>query len=251
MKYGDLKSYIQKTKTLDEIRTEVRKELCTYAAGMFQDVKNRDIPVTYSYSTYPQTSSGSSFISYRTRNAHDQMRAKVHNPLRRLLEVTYIENLCIKNTVELSASLFESPRFLQDNTIRQSTMNVILPLYERLDNWLKQAYNAFLEMKVEFPHLPLITSAHDPRLTEFITAYDKCVPDMFSNDFFAEGELRTAIQVVLNDTSSLLEKVFKTATLLKAAAQLVTTDVINETVEEICKEYQHLSYIFTAPQEMK
>ena len=216
--YDDVRTYIQRHLSVADLHQTVLDELTSYACDIFRDAERCDY-LPYSYSMYQADSASTAFVTERTKYAHDQIRAAIHEPLRLLQIHAYMKFFRLDYVPDLAIAAFS--------------------MIEPLEQWREAVERSLKALQENHPALPLILGIQDASIEEFIEQYTSLAIPMFKEDAFSQDQIKRITQSLCSK-KSYMEAVDLAAQILKANCQLVVASIINCAVDEIDGQYQAL-----------
>lgn len=216
--YDDVRTYIQRHLSVADLHQTVLDELTSYACDIFRDAERCDC-LPYSYSMYQADSASTAFVTERTKYAHDQIRAAIHEPLRLLQIHAYMKFFRLDYVPDLAM--------------------VVFSLIEPLEQWREAVERSLQALQENHPELSLTLGIPDASIEEFIEQYTSLAIPIFKENAFPQDQVKCMLQSLCSNISY-MEAIDLVAQILKANCQLVVSYIIKSAADEIVGQYQAL-----------
>lgn len=221
--YSGLKAYLRLQDTGKAVEDAVREEIYRYLKNIFNDiVKGDTVASDYSdYSDYEATSAEFAYIKTLCKNAHNQIRAKIHLALRLLQTQNHYFRL-ISDLLEDS-----------DTTFKEKALKAI---EAPLSDWNKHAASTRGILAKENPSALLIKPEN---ISAVIALYNEKLSSL-TGDRLDADTLRDVFKEISESNNSLWSRCNALAYLLRLDCQLIAYTLAEEAISEIKKTHQIL-----------
>lgn len=224
--YCLLEDYVHGASTIDEFESEVRQELYSFAKRTFDAVAQVDF-IPYSFADIEFKHSRSAFAYSRLKNAHDQIRFKIHKALRLLSAVNALmffldvkNTTRIKRTTDLEKSILSPEDFLR----------------EKAEIMREAIHSERISLQTAYPHINLLYDNTPDSIRCFVDGYNERCPTVYGEEPLYYTSL-TAYLALPSSTGNALKLMSLEASLLRFEAQIVVLEEIEQTVSILRREF--------------
>ena len=219
--YQALDCYFHKEASWEKVEFSVREELQTYIRNMFADLRVRNY-VPYDYSEFQQGHVDSAFIAERCKNAHNQIRASLHAPLRLLMEIEYIQYF--------HPNITESDKYKKD---------LSQLLAKQLAAWLDNTEKVFKSLSDTYKAIPLLMNRPQSDVSKFVKNYNENVTQALQEGPAKEKMIMSFMQATGEDDTA-IDRVLRMKVLLLLECQMIAVWHMEEAIQEIKTQYTML-----------
>lgn len=221
--YYKEREYIAMDLSEDEFRKQIYGELVRFAKDLFEGLVTEN-HTSYSFSLLKAESACVGFADTRLKNAHEQIRYGLHEPMR-LLRIRYMIDYFFQ-TARTKGSDEKQKEFLFFDLAETVIGEKLCILAEAIERERRVLHKKYLR-------IPLLRNSDLKTIQKFVEAYNQKCQKVYGTE-----ELQVDRLSRMWKKERYLQKVKTSGYLLELECQMVMLSEIDGVVKQICKEYK-------------
>lgn len=230
--YRLLEDYVHGASTIYEFEAEVRQELYSFARTTFDAVAQVDY-IPYSFADVEFKHSRSAFAYGRLKNAHDQIRFKIHRALRLLSSTNALKFFLFDNDTAPESAI---------TPLNYEPLSASVLFKKKVATMRNEIHLQRLRFHKEYPSIGLLYDFKPETVQSFVDRFNNRCPTVYGEEHLCYSNL-TVFLTLSSYTTHPLDSLLFEASLLKYESQMIVLEEIDQTLSVLLHEYHFYSFL--------